>query len=322
MTDRAILAIEFGGTKLQWAVARADGTWADIVRRSVRPSDGAEGILRATDEVVNDLAKRYPFCAIGIGFGGPVDRKRGVVATSHQIDGWDQFPLADWCRRRWNVPVAIGNDCDVSALAEASIGAGRGASSCYYVTVGSGIGGGFVLDGSLVGADRPAAAEIGHLRPGIDAIDRRQTVESIASGWGIARRTQRLLANPTATTRREETADLLRRCDGEVTALDARHIAEAAVSGNLLARQAIAEAVRVLGWAIAQVITITATEVVVVGGGVSHMPPSIFWRPLESNVAGYVFPPLEGAYSIRSASLGDEVVLHGARLLAQETFSA
>ncbi len=317
MTDAAVLAIEIGGTKLQWGVARPDGSWIKTVRRAVEPALGAEGILAATEEVVSDLAQVASFRAIGIGFGGPVDPLRGEVTTSHQIAGWDHFPLVAWCGQRWNVPTVVGNDCDVAALAEARGGAGKGSSSVLFVTVGSGIGGGLVLAGELVGQSRPAVAEVGHLRLGLEARDARETVESVASGWGIARRAQALLANPPAMAPRADRDDLLGRCSGRVADLTGRMVAEAAAEGNRLAGRVITGAVQALGWAIAQVVTITAVEVVVIGGGVSQMPDQLFWDPLKTAVEHYVFPPLRGSYAIRPAAFGDRVVLEGARLLAQ-----
>src|SRR5439155_233696 len=146
-------------------------------------------------------------------------------------------------------PAVIGNDCDVAALAEARLGGVRGAHPVFYVTVGTAIGGGRMVGGRRHGQGRPAAAEIGHWRPRLNADQADVTVEA-------------------------------------------------------------------LGWAIGQVITRVAPEVVVVGGGVSLIGEHFFFMPLRAEVARYVFPPLVRSYKIVSADLGELSVVHGAIALA------
>src|SRR5262245_54535133 len=181
------LGIEIGGTKLQLGVG--DGVrpqFAALERYSIEPSRGAEGILRQIQSAAPQLVQQFGVERIGIGFGGPVDSAAGTVITSHQIDGWTGFALADWVEQTIGRPAVVGNDCDCAALAEARCGAGAGHRTVFYVTVGTGVGGGLVIDGRVHGTDRPAAAEIGHLRPGLLATDPHATVESLVSGWGIA----------------------------------------------------------------------------------------------------------------------------------------
>src|SRR5262249_61792240 len=86
---------------------------------------------------------------VGIGFGGPVDDATLTVIKSHQIEGWDSFPLADWISDVVGLPAALGNDADVAGLAEALHGAGKGLSPIFYITIGSGIGGGLIVSGQL-----------------------------------------------------------------------------------------------------------------------------------------------------------------------------
>src|SRR5205823_1386337 len=178
------LGIEIGGTKLQLAVGRGDGTpLVDLRRADVRPEDGAGGILRQIETIGRELVERHRPTAIGIGFGGPVDAGEGRTITSHQVDGWNDFALAAWCRETFGLPAAICNDADAAGLAEALFGAGRGHRIVYYITVGSGIGGALVIDGRVYGGGGGIASEIGHLRPGLDADRPQATVESVASGF-------------------------------------------------------------------------------------------------------------------------------------------
>ncbi|HUG94369.1 MAG TPA: ROK family protein, partial [Planctomycetaceae bacterium] len=174
-----------------------------------------------------------------------------------------------------------------------------------------------VVDGNLFGAHRPAVAEIGHLRPGLESIGREQTVEALAAGPAIeAAARRRMCDQPTKDLAAKDIDDLRGRTRGVVDHLTARAIAEAAASGNSLARSVLVEAARALGWAIAQVAAVVAPEVVVVGGGVSLADESVFLGPVREMAARYVFPPLAGSFSIVPAELGEEVVVHGALALA------
>src|SRR4051812_16268114 len=120
-----LLGIEIGGTKLQLGIGPGDGTIARLVRRRVDPIGGAEALRVQIAEEFRSLD--VDISAVGIGFGGPVDADRGEVTTSHQVAGWEHFPLASWVREALGVPrVVLQNDADTAALGEARFGAGRG----------------------------------------------------------------------------------------------------------------------------------------------------------------------------------------------------
>lgn len=307
------LGIEIGGTKLQLGVSERVGELLALERRAVDVGAGAKGILEQIERVGCELRQRYAVERIGIGFGGPVDAANGVVTESHQVAGWEGVPLVAWCEQHLGVPATLCNDCDAAALAESAGGAGREKSTVFYVTVGTGIGGGFVVDGRLHGAVRPAAAEIGQLRTSLDADSPSQTVESLACGPAIESwlRSQVSAASTTA-----DAVALLERCQGDLESLRTPEIAEAAAGGNALATAALDRATTALGWGIAQVVTLLAPEVIVVGGGVSLIGESLFFAPLRTSVTRFVFPPLASSYEIRPAALGEEVVVHGAVALA------
>lgn len=308
------LGIEIGGTKLQLGVGRGDGAeFAAFERRDIDRSRGAQGILNQIREVGRELIAAHDIERVGFGFGGPVFGDHGIVQTSHQVTGWDGFPLAEWCRTELERPACLGNDCDSACLAEACFGAGRGLRTVFYVTVGTGIGGGLVIDRRIHGTDRPAAAEIGHLRPGLNCRDSHDTVESLAAGPGIEESARRWVAEH-ADERDAE--DLLNRAQREIQQLSSRLVATAATEGNEAAREVYGQAVEVLGWAIAQVGTLIAPDVVVVGGGVSLAGDELFFDPLRAAVDRYLFPPLRGAFDVVPAGLGESVVVHGALALA------
>jgi len=313
------LGIEIGGTKLQLGVG--DGTGPDLselVRLDVDRAAGATGILEQIKATAPALIDRHGVDRIGIGFGGPVNMTSGTVVKSHHVAGWDGFPLAEWCSNELGVHAVIGNDCDVAALAEAAHGAGRDSRIVLYVTVGTGVGSGLVIDNKLYAPHRFTRTEIGHLRPGLDARLPDAIVEAHSAGPSIAENARRR-----ANSEGAEAARAFMEAAGapSLDALTAQHVARAARDGHPMAVSVWDDAIRTLGWAIAQAITVTAAEVVVVGGGVSLAGDELFFRPLRERVCEYVFPLLADAHSIVPAALGEEVVVVGAVLVAAGDYS-
>src|SRR4051794_24137692 len=189
---------------------------------------------------------------VGIGFGGPVDDATRTVIKSHQIEGWDGFPLADWIGELVSLPAVLGNDADVAGLAEALFGAGKGHSPIFYITIGSGIGGGLILDGEIYRGCGRGAAEIGHLRvPSVSMSGvQRILVEDTASGWGIeseARRQGEIRGNDEATQR------LRSVLKGDWQSLETRHLADAARHQDRFAWEVLNPAWECLAEAICQV---------------------------------------------------------------------
>jgi len=309
------LGIEIGGTKLQLGVGDGSGApLAELVRRDIDISRAAEGILAQIRTAAPDLISRHRVQRIGFGFGGPIEPAVGRIVTSHQVAGWDGFPLVDWCRRELGAAAVLGNDADLAGLAEARFGAGRGFDPVFYITVGTGIGGGLITGGHVYRGCGHGAAELGHLRPGLAATGAKHTLESLASGPGIVAATQRRLA--TLAQGHRDFEDLQTRAGGNLERLTAQNVAEAAQAGNTHAQAAWQESLAALGWGIAQVITIVAPAAVVIGGGVPLSGETLFYEPLRAEVERYVFPPFRGKYKILSPALGEEMVVHGAIALA------
>ncbi len=293
------LGIEIGGTKLQLGVGPDDGKLRGLWRGTVDVAAGPEGIRRQIVAAVPELLskaniERAELRGVGIGFGGPVDDATHTVIKSHQIEGWDHFPLADWIGEVVGLPAALGNDADVAGLAEALHGAGKGLSPIFYITIGSGIGGGFIINGEIYRGCGRGAAEIGHLR--VDwSLDGPVPLEQRASGWAIGRRmSERYLADLTA----EDAAKCARA--GEA---DSREILESAWCW--------------LAEAICHVIALLCPRRIVIGGGVALMGEELLFKPLRRLVAERIFKPFAGLTDIVPAALGEEVVVHGAIALAR-----
>jgi glucokinase len=304
MTAPMYLGIEIGGTKLQFGLGADDGRLLALRRDTVDPAAGAAGIQRQIAAALPELlrqsgAPRERLRGVGIGFGGPVDDATRTVIKSHQIDGWDGFPLAHWVGEIVGLPAALGNDADVAGLAEALHGAGKGMSPIFYVTIGSGIGGGLIIGGEIYRGVGRGAAEIGHLtvhavaEPAYDP----EPLEHVASGWAIQQRAASFFNEPTITA-----ADVARRAAG----------------GETAAMLILEEAWDYLGNAICHVIALLCPRRIVIGGGVSLMGEELLFAPLREFVAERVFKPFAGLTDIVPAALGEEVVVHGAIALARK----
>ncbi|WP_422925365.1 ROK family protein [Singulisphaera sp. PoT] len=326
-TEPLLLGIEFGGTKLQLGLGRGDGQILALERRTVEPARGAQGILAQVEEAYARLlesqglsTKSGAVAAAGIGFGGPVDAEKGLVIKSHQIEGWDRFPLAAWIRERLGIPlVTVQNDADTAGLAEARYGAGENHSPLLYVTIGSGIGGGLILDGKIFRGAGAGALEIGHLW----VIDRNncdmgvQTLEDVASGWAIGQAAR--LDAERQVAKNLEHGMILRMAGGQPEKVTGALVAEAARLGDPEAKFIIGKAVHAMAHALNQAITLIAPRRIILGGGVSLMGEELWFEPIRSQLDLNVFPPFRGTYDIVPAKLGEEVVVHGALALAIDT---
>jgi glucokinase len=324
MADPLLIGIEIGGTKLQLGAGHGDGRLLALERRRVDPAHGAEGIraqiLECVDVLTRSLgAERTAVAAVGIGFGGPVNSAHGITIKSHQIAGWDDFPLGGWVRDHLRIPiVSVHNDADTAGLGEARFGAGVGFSPLLYVTIGSGIGGGLIIDGQIYRGAGAGALEIGHLW----IVDRTTSdldilkLEDIASGWAIE-----LAARSYAERQLAEGLThwhVLRLADGDPAAITAAIVAEAAKAGDLEATFILGKAVFSVAHALNQAITLVAPRRIILGGGVSLIGETFWYEPIRNQVNASVFPPFRGTFEIVAPALGEQVVVHGALALARD----
>ena len=229
--------------------------------------------------------------AIGVSFGGPVDATRGLVRLSHHVPGWEEIPLRDQLQVEFGVPAAVDNDANVAALGEWRFGAGRGSASLLYVTISTGIGGGWVLGGRIWGGADGMAGEIGHMivRPGGApcACGRRGCAEAEASGWAIAAKARTRLTDERRTTY-DEGDRLLTSAGGRAEAVTAQMVAQAAEAGDALAQAILDEAARTLGSGLGAAISLMNPERIVLGGGVTKAGAR-WWRTVREKCAR---PPL------------------------------
>ena len=292
------VGVEIGGTKLQAGIGLRDGKLVALVRRGVDPSKGGAGIREQLPSLVEEAVakagcKREDIRGVGVGFGGPVDSKRGRILVSHQIEGWADFPLRDWLQKKVEVPVVLQNDAKTAALAEATLGAGKGLKRIFYITVGSGVGGGLVVDGAPDVGQGLGAGEIGHTWVPDPESGKPEKLEHVASGWSIGKRGSRRLGREVS--------------GAEVAAL--------AGKGDAAARRVVEESAEALAIGIGNVLALLHPERFIVGGGVSLMG-DLWWRPLRASLAErFAFKPFAQSYDVVPSALGEEVVVIGAVLL-------
>jgi glucokinase len=313
------LGIEIGGTKLQLGLGHGDGTILSLWRGAVNASEGGEGIRKQIVAAVPELlakagADRTQLRAAGIGFGGPTDDATQSVIKSHHIHGWDGFPLAGWAGDLVGAPAVICNDADVAGLAEALFGAGKGLSPVFYMTVGSGIGGGLIIDGQIYRGVGKGAAEVGHLRPvyPLTAPGHDQILEHWSSGWGIGHAAE-------DADRRGADATAIRAAGGG--AITGKAVTDAARRGDAAALRILDEAVQALAEGVCSVIKLLCPRRVIIGGGVSLVGEELLFQPLRRYVNERGFAAFAGLTDIVPAALGEEVVIHGALALARQKLS-
>ena len=306
------IGIEIGGTKTQVGIGSAENGLLPkgIVRQSVNREHGASGILQDIVSMVEKIliAKSLTLSdirKIGIGYGGILDAAHGVVRKSYQIDGWTNFPLKEWAEKQWGKPVFLENDASTAGLAEYVLGNGRGCSRLFYITVGSGVGGGWILNGRIENGQGLGAAEIGHMWVPDPHSGKLAELEQVCSGWAIGQRAR--LAASRAHSLMEEIA-------GSLDKIDAKVVYVAAEKGDEIAARILKETCQTLGMAISNVVAILHPQRVVLGGGVSLMGP-IFWNGLQNEFRSRVMPAFAAQVELMQAGLREDVVVIGALCL-------
>jgi glucokinase len=298
------VGIEIGGTKLQIVVGDSHAAILQRQRFNVDPADGAAGIRRQIEETVPVLLREHKPVAIGVGFGGPVDRASGRIARSHQIEGWSEFGLQSWLTDLGRLPVWVENDANTAALGEAVQGAGAGYNPVFYVTLGSGVGGGCVVDGAIFHGAAPGESEIGHLR-----LDAQGTiVEQRCSGWAVDARIRRL--------KTEGSQSLLCQWMSEKPGGEARLLPRALAAHDPVAVEILNETAAHLALALSHVSHLFHPQVIVLGGGLS-----LIGEPLRRAVADalprLVMEVFHGGPEVKLAALGEDAVPVGCLLGAR-----
>lgn len=296
------LGIEIGGTKLQIVTGNEHAEIQQRFRFAVESKAGAEGIRKHIAAILSDLGSTK-IEAIGVGFGGPVDRISGKIWTSYHVSGWSGFALADWLADLTGVPVKVDNDANVAALGEACQGAGKKYHNVFYVTLGSGVGGGLVVDRKIFHGALPGETEIGHVR-----IDKSgKTVQWACSGWAVdAQVKEAALRNPYGK---------LAVLAAQFVGAEAKALPGALQIGNPDAARILSDTTDDLAFGLSHVVHLLHPETIVLGGGLSLIGEPL--RKLtEERLSTYIMDAFQPGPVMQLSALKEDAVTVGALTLA------
>lgn len=262
-----LFGVDIGGTKIAVAAVSVDGKILARTELETQAAQGAPRVIARLAQALHSIAPPEPLLGIGIGCTGPVDPRTGHVMNPYTLPTWDDVDLVSPLAAEFNTPVVLENDCDAAALGEFWQGAAQGTQHAVYVTVGTGIGAGLILQGKLYRGASMVVGEFGHT-----TIDYAGTacycgshgcLEMYAAGPAIAKAYQSKTGASQAT---------------------AREVIQAAIRGDPAAVGVIDRAAYYLGIGLSNLISLLAPDVIVLGGGVmEHV--ELFQRTLRDTIS-------------------------------------
>jgi glucokinase len=316
--SQLLLALDFGGTQLSAALTTpdmlAESRWLAREQELAAAGIDAQSDLQALLSLSRRLLGGAAPAAVGVSFGGPVDALAGIVRRSPHVPGWENFPLRQVLEAELQCPAALDNDANAAALGEYRFGAGAGVASLLYVTVSTGVGGGWILDGKIWRGAQGMAGEIGHtsLDPQgpLCLCGKRGCVERLASGPFLAQDARLALIADAS-----QGAEIRKLCGGAYDRITGELLSRAAQAGDPLATRLLARSAWAVGVGLGNAANLINPERAILGGGVTKAGPA-WWEEArraarETMLAGVELP--EGL-----ARLGDDAPLWGAIALALE----
>ena len=307
------LGIDLGGTNIKGGVVNEAG---EILREASRPThveNGPDAIADGIAALIKELEQGETFGGVGLGCPGTVDDESGEVVCAFNLN-LIHYDLRGAIKARTGYAIRLGNDANVAALAEATVGAGRGAHSTVVITLGTGVGCGVVLEGKMLTGYTGAASELGHMviaEGGAQCTcGRRGCFEAYASATALIRMTRDALA--------KDPDSAMHAVAKENGAVDGRTAFTAAEHGDAAAAEVVHEYVKYLASGVTNVVNIFFPEIVAFSGGVANQGEALL-RPLREEVRRQEFG---GAYVKRHAklvqcTLGYQSGIIGAALLAK-----
>jgi glucokinase len=265
---------------------------------------GAEIVVQRIGQMIEDVisvtmaetgAAREDFAGVGVGAPGPLDRERGLVIVAPNL-GWSNFPLRDRISDLVGLPATLDNDANCATVGEWWVGAAKGGRNVVGMTIGTGIGGGLILDGQLYHGASDVAGEIGHMT--IDSTGRRckcgnyGCLEAYTSGPAIAERAREALRGMEG-----DASILLELAGGQADRITAQTVYDASSRGDPIAREVVRDTAHFLGAGVANLLNVFNPDVVVVAGGVTQAGDALF-EPLRAEVRRRAFKPAVEACQI------------------------
>ncbi len=312
------IGIDLGGTHMAAGVVNEEGAiltkaetptlvgrpYQDIVRdmaACIRTAIGQAGISEADVH------------SIGIGIPGIADQKTGRVIFCPNLS-WRDIPLRDEVQKHIDKPVFIDNDATVAGWAEYQAGVSRGCNTCVFLTLGTGVGAGIVINGRIWSGAHGAATELGHLTIEVDGemcnCGKRGCTERYCSATAIIRMAKEACAQ-------QPDNSIMRKCGGDMNKINAKIVIDAAKEGDDVAKQVFNRYSKYLTIAINNIISFLDPDMIVLGGGVSHAGAFLL-DAIKAQLGDYlVFPTLE-LPRIALAQLGNNAGIIGAALLGRQ----
>ena len=309
-----ILALDFGGTKLAAALVNIGSREWLRHESCLSPDDGnATTDLEIMYSLIDSLLQSQKPDAIGVSFGGPVDATTGTVRLSHHVAGWENIPLQDLLQDKFTVPVSVDNDANVAALGEYRFGAGIGNNSLFYITISTGVGGGWIINGQPWRGMGGMAGEIGHMvidpAGPVCLCGKRGCVERLASGPYMAQNLRETLQN------QPHRGEILRRLVGNnLNLITGKVVSAAASQGDELAQEILFKGAWALGVGIGNVANLINPHLFILGGSVIKSGDN-WWDVVRKAARKTALPEID--LTIVPAALGDDAPLWGAVALAE-----
>ena len=304
--DKYIIGMDVGGTKLATVVANGKGQILKKIRNPTEAEKGAEHVIDRLFGMVHETVHLAGLTlndviGIGVSFGGETDTKKGLVYP--HLPGWEAYPMKDKIESEFNLPAIIENDANAGALAEWMFGAGRGYDYVVYMTMGTGIGGGIVANGEIYHGANDSAGEVGHqllLPDGPPCrCGKHGCLEALCSGPGIARRAQEAIHQKSDTL-------ILELAGGDIDAVKAEFVVEAAKKNDSLAKRLIEETGFYMGWGITNLANIINPEVVAIGT-IAVAAGDLLLNPIRETVKNLAVRRVAEVVKIMPSQLGDFV---------------
>ncbi len=304
------IGVDIGGTKTAVVLCSEPSAILKRVAFPTLPEHGPEHALTLIRQTIHQIIQTHQLRpeqigAIGISCGGPLDRKRGVIQSPPNLSTWNDVPIVDMLQAEFGVYCRLENDANAGAVAEHRYGAGQGIQNMIFLTMGTGLGAGLIIEGRLYRGASDMAGDIGHVRltpSGPVGYNKAGSAEGWASGGGIARAaTQRVTA---AMENGEATALVAQLATNRI--LTAKDVADAARQGDELARQIISSTGTRLGEALAILVDLLNPELIVIGGIAMRMGESLL-EPARVAMKREALPAAAQACRIVPAALGERI---------------
>jgi glucokinase len=310
----AVITVDIGGTKILAALFSPDGK---MLASSVKPTLADEGVNAVVHRLCSTISgllndnnlRASQLAGIGIACAGGIDTGRGVVVTpSPNMPGWSDVPLADIVREKFGVNIFVLNDASAAALGEHRYGAGRGVRNLVLITLGTGIGGGIIIEDELYLGAVGGAGELGHMTVAADGpkcgCGNTGCLEMLASGRAVAR-------DAIARLRQGASSSLTEMVNGDIEKIAAEQVGAAARRGDPLACDIIYRTAFYLGIGLVNAVNIFNPEMIVIGGGMADLGDMLI-APGRRMIAERAFSVSSGTVRVETAQLGNEAGVYGA----------